>query len=246
MRLLLLVLLLLALAACAPAIPITSFEDCVAAGNPVMESYPRQCRAGDQLFVEEIDEPVQQTMKEFTTCPDERPQACTREYRPVCALRDNGVRCVTAPCASTDAVTAATDCTACANETVLGHYPGACELNRFVICEDHSFTGFNITQLAVDNGWICTDICPGNYDEYTTQIGARMCIQHYGEEEIMQWESCDRSSDSCDCVDTYETTRGEPIDGGFRCVPDQYAERLLFRGGTTRLDENGQSSTVIA
>ncbi len=33
---------------------ITSFEECVAAGNPVMESYPRQCRVGGQLFVEDI------------------------------------------------------------------------------------------------------------------------------------------------------------------------------------------------
>jgi len=37
---------------------VTSFEECVAAGNPVMESYPRQCRHGDTLFVEEI-EPTQ-------------------------------------------------------------------------------------------------------------------------------------------------------------------------------------------
>ena len=34
---------------------IDSFEDCVAAGNPVMESYPRQCRTSDgKHFVEEI------------------------------------------------------------------------------------------------------------------------------------------------------------------------------------------------
>jgi len=34
---------------------VNSFEDCVAAGNAVMESYPRQCRTGDGLhFVEEI------------------------------------------------------------------------------------------------------------------------------------------------------------------------------------------------
>ena len=34
---------------------IDSFEDCVAAGNPVMESYPRQCRTLDgKHFVEEI------------------------------------------------------------------------------------------------------------------------------------------------------------------------------------------------
>lgn len=38
---------------------ITNFEECAAAGNPVMESYPRQCRAPDgQLFVEEIPGPT--------------------------------------------------------------------------------------------------------------------------------------------------------------------------------------------
>lgn len=35
---------------------IDSFEACVQAGNPVLESYPRQCRAaGGQLFVEEVE-----------------------------------------------------------------------------------------------------------------------------------------------------------------------------------------------
>lgn len=33
-----------------------SFEDCVAAGNPVMESYPRQCVAGKITFVETVPE----------------------------------------------------------------------------------------------------------------------------------------------------------------------------------------------
>jgi len=32
---------------------IKSFEDCVRAGNLVMESYPRQCKAGNEIFVEE-------------------------------------------------------------------------------------------------------------------------------------------------------------------------------------------------
>ena len=37
-------------------IPISSFEECVAAGNPVMESYPRQCRTQKGvLFAEELD-----------------------------------------------------------------------------------------------------------------------------------------------------------------------------------------------
>lgn len=42
---------------------VTNFEECVAAGNPVMESYPRQCRTKDgRLFVEDappINDPSQ-------------------------------------------------------------------------------------------------------------------------------------------------------------------------------------------
>src|SRR3989338_6962652 len=37
-----------------PHAPSTSFEECVAAGNPVMESYPRRCRDGENTFVENI------------------------------------------------------------------------------------------------------------------------------------------------------------------------------------------------
>src|SRR3989338_7210150 len=33
---------------------ITTFEECVAKGNPVMESYPRQCRDGERTFTENI------------------------------------------------------------------------------------------------------------------------------------------------------------------------------------------------
>ena len=39
---------------------IESFEDCVEAGNPVMESYPRQCKTSDgRNFVEEIDSQIE-------------------------------------------------------------------------------------------------------------------------------------------------------------------------------------------
>ncbi|MFP4424574.1 MAG: DUF333 domain-containing protein [Candidatus Woesearchaeota archaeon] len=34
--------------------PINNFEECVDAGNPVMESYPRQCEADGEVFVEDI------------------------------------------------------------------------------------------------------------------------------------------------------------------------------------------------
>jgi len=33
---------------------INSFDECVAAGNPVMESYPRQCRADGKTFTEDL------------------------------------------------------------------------------------------------------------------------------------------------------------------------------------------------
>lgn len=39
---------------------INSFEECVEAGNPVMESYPRQCRASDgKMFVEDIGNEIE-------------------------------------------------------------------------------------------------------------------------------------------------------------------------------------------
>lgn len=39
---------------------ITNFEECAAAGNAVMESYPRQCRTPDgKHFVEDVSGPIQ-------------------------------------------------------------------------------------------------------------------------------------------------------------------------------------------
>jgi flagellar basal body-associated protein FliL len=35
---------------------VSSFEECAAAGNPIMESYPRRCRADGQVFVEQIQD----------------------------------------------------------------------------------------------------------------------------------------------------------------------------------------------
>jgi hypothetical protein len=34
---------------------ISNFEECVEAGNPVMESYPRQCRVNGETFVEYLE-----------------------------------------------------------------------------------------------------------------------------------------------------------------------------------------------
>jgi glucose/arabinose dehydrogenase len=38
-----------------PLREINNFEDCVAFGNPIMESYPRQCKANGETFVEDLE-----------------------------------------------------------------------------------------------------------------------------------------------------------------------------------------------
>jgi hypothetical protein len=63
---------------------------------------------------------------EFTTCPEQRPNVCTMDYRPVCATRDTGVRCVTTPCPSTEHKTYSNACGACADTKVIGHIPDEC------------------------------------------------------------------------------------------------------------------------
>jgi len=60
---------------------INSFEGCIKAGNPAMESYPRQCNDGENTFTEV----VKNTQK-----------PCTREYMPVCGEVE--VQCFKAPC----------------------------------------------------------------------------------------------------------------------------------------------------
>ena len=60
-------------------------------------------------------------------CSDPRPEMCTRDYRPVCALRDSGIRCVTTPCPSTEWKTYSNGCSACADSEVQGYRPGTCE-----------------------------------------------------------------------------------------------------------------------
>ena len=50
-----------------------------------------------------------------TACTDPRPEACTRDYVPVCAtLKDGGTR------------TYSNGCSACADAAVTGHRPGEC------------------------------------------------------------------------------------------------------------------------
>ncbi len=66
------------------------------------------------------------SMGAYTECKDPRPQACTREFRPVCSNVDTGVRCVTTPCPSTTKKTSSNACTACADPKVYGYWANAC------------------------------------------------------------------------------------------------------------------------
>lgn len=52
-----------------PDVVVTNFEECVAAGNPVMESYPRQCRHESVPYVEELDQPFNNTRTSAEDAP---------------------------------------------------------------------------------------------------------------------------------------------------------------------------------
>ena len=78
-----LIIILILLVGCTQ---VTNFEECIAAGNPAMESYPRQCRHNDQTFVEVIEEPdelIGGTRDEFgclrAYAYDEEIKACIRD-----------------------------------------------------------------------------------------------------------------------------------------------------------------------
>lgn len=62
----------------------------------------------------------------LTVCTEPRSAICTKDYRPVCAHVDTGIRCIKAPCPSAESKTYSNGCTACADAQVISHTPGAC------------------------------------------------------------------------------------------------------------------------
>jgi hypothetical protein len=59
-------------------------------------------------------------------CATPRPDVCTMEYAPVCATRDTGIRCITAPCPSSETKTYSNACSACTDPKVSQYVKGAC------------------------------------------------------------------------------------------------------------------------
>ena len=115
-----------------PQLVVTNFEDCVAAGNPVMESYPRQCRHDGELFVEVVEKPIVDdgavVGSGVTMCdPSSRPEACTMQYEPVCGLVQ--VECITTPCNPVPE-TFGNGCSACGNDRVISYTEGECGLEN--------------------------------------------------------------------------------------------------------------------
>lgn len=99
---------------------INSFEDCVNAGLPIMESYPRQCRANGKTFVEEIDN----DLTSINCTPEQRNvDMCAMVYQPVCAEVE--IRCIQAPCEPIKQ-TFGNSCEACKNSLVKSYVEGPC------------------------------------------------------------------------------------------------------------------------
>lgn len=250
-------------------------NDCTAEYEPVCAdgtTYSNKCfacreQAVDRYFIgscedlgRDTPEPVQPgnagenspsvvdsaDQSEYVECTEPRPEACTKEYMPVCGQRDNGIRCITEPCDNIDQVTYGNGCEACADQAVYGYVPGSCaeqpapkRAANLHICDPQS--PFNDPQT-------CVDACPAGYDEYPSQTG-RMCIEHYGAEEILSWKAC-TSKSMCTseeaCVKTTMTTDNQPADEEYRCAPNTYFEFLLHTSGAEFLDENGEPGAVIA
>lgn len=102
--------------------------------RPAPESSSTDIATGDEEpAAEQPDETPQEAAEApsgrlaFTQCdPENRTQACTRDYRPVCAEVDNGVRCIQAPCPSTEQKEFPNGCTACADAKTTGFWPVPC------------------------------------------------------------------------------------------------------------------------
>ena len=157
------VLTLILIAGCSQSVEVTNFKECEAAGNPVMESYPRQCIHEGVNYVEVIEQPSD----EPTFCtPSQRGEvACTMDYTPVCATVN--IQCVTTPCEPIQE-TYGNACSACSNSLVESYVPGECEetVNREPPKGCKSFyDGCNYCSLTENGLYACTLMACSEYKE---------------------------------------------------------------------------------
>lgn len=138
---------------------VTNFEECVAAGYPVMESYPRQCSDGTNTF----EETVVPESYPLETKPE--PISGEREKDGCVITGCNGEVCVSE---ETSQLMGVTPCIykpefACFNESVCSHdASGECawqETPEFIACIEQIRTGSETKSREVpfELGGACTD-----------------------------------------------------------------------------------------
>lgn len=115
-------------------------------------------------------------------CPVERPEACTKEYVPVCGQVQ--VQCIRAPCPPI-MMTFSNKCEACANSLTISYTEGACKDDKEAQCisiggtyipEGNECTGITIEQCTSIDGQFneCASACR---NDPTAEVCTMQCVQ---------------------------------------------------------------------
>ena len=90
---------------------------------PLLSGAPHAIPASDTAGCEDLnraavrqDQAMLASTEELVSCPETRPEVCSQDYRPVCAVLQDG-----------SFKTYANGCNACADPAVTGYREGACE-----------------------------------------------------------------------------------------------------------------------